>query len=166
MLLSGWRKIISYFRKIRDLKNLWKIKYLKRLWLKSEFFLSGTKVERLHFHQSNWRSGNIPCYSWEHYQLQQGNIFPAQIPVVTQFFPSHSWKLSQLCFPYNCWYISQVQPVHCPRINLWIVPAFHVVRDSGGRIIDNRQIDNRQIDNWQIDNQNLQIDNLQITFIS
>ena len=69
------------------------------------------------------RSGNTPCYSWEHFQLQQGNIQPAQIPATARFFPSYSWKLSQLCFLCNCWYISQVQPGYCPRFNLVIVPG-------------------------------------------
>ena len=80
-------------------------------------------VRLVHCDKCIWRSGNTPCYSWEHYQLQQGNIWPAQIPAIARFFPSYSWELSQVCFPCNGWYISQIQPGYCPRFTLGIVPG-------------------------------------------
>ena len=58
-------------------------------------------------------AGNITSYSREIY----GQL---KFPAIAQFFPSYSWELSQLCFPCNCWYISQVQPGYCPRFNLGI----------------------------------------------
>ena len=93
-------------------------------------FRNRSSMSIQHCDKSIWRPGNIPCYSWEHYQLQQGNIFPAQIPAIARFSPSYSWELSQLCFPCNCWYISQVQPGYCPRFSLGVVPAFYEVGEN------------------------------------
>ena len=56
----------------------------------------------------------------QHYQIKKGNICTAQIPAIAWFFPSYSWILSQLCFPCNFWYFSQVEPGYCHRFNLGI----------------------------------------------
>ena len=50
----------------------------------TSFFITGylVQLDLLHCDKSIWRPGNIPCYSWKHYQLQQRNIFPAQIPAI------------------------------------------------------------------------------------
>ena len=69
----------------------------------------------IHCDKSIWRPGKLPCNSWEHYQIQLGNIFLAQIPAIARFLPIYSWELSQLCFP-------AIAGIF-PRFNLGIVPV-------------------------------------------
>ena len=77
--------------------------------------------------KSIWRpgTGNIPCYSCEHYQLQRGNIY-----AIARYFPAIAGYCTPFVFSCNCWYFSQVQPGHCPRFNLGIVPAFYGVGEN------------------------------------
>ena len=77
--------------------------------------------------KSIWRpgTGNIPCYSCEHYQLQRGNIY-----AIARYFPAIAGYCTRFVFSCNCWYFSQVQPGHCPRFNLGIVPAFYGVGEN------------------------------------
>ena len=67
---------------------------------------------------------------WNYFQgfsNSAGKYIPSSNPcytVVAWFFPIYSWESSQLCFPCNCWYVSQVKPGHCPRFSLGIFPSF------------------------------------------
>ena len=81
--------------------------------------------------KSIWMPGNILRYSWEHYQLYTvaGKYIPSSNPCYSTVFPIYIRELFQLWVPCNCWYISQVQPGHCHRFSLGIVPAFYEVQE-------------------------------------
>ena len=92
--------------------------------------LAGNRsTEIVHCDKSIWRPGNIPAYSWEHYTSYSREIYaPLKSLLWHGFLPAilNSWILSQLCFPFNCWYFSQFESGTIPSF-LWcrkeVVPA-------------------------------------------
>ena len=100
-------------------------------------WITGTRAEIVvdyaHCDKSIWRPGNIPYIvgNITSYSIYSREIYSQLKYLLKQgFSPSYSWDLSQLCFPCNCWYISQVQPEYCPRFSLGVVPAFNEVGEN------------------------------------
>ena len=82
------------------------------------------KIDYLfHWDKSIWRPGSIQCYSWEHYQLQQGKYMPSSNPCYSTVFfqlqleivPALVSLQFLVYFPGSTLALSQVQPGNCPR---------------------------------------------------
>ena len=69
-----------------------------------------------HCDKSICRPGNIPCSSWEHYQLWQGNICPPQFPAIAWsfFWPAIANPCGSPCY----------STVHAGSV-VYIVSCFH-----------------------------------------